>query len=97
MISIEEEITNLAFLTLEKRHLKRDMVNAVVYRLLGRKQSLGCDVKLTTSLTTSNHLGSLGDLDRSQVPVHLHTSSQLGNRHSFPFKRHFRACIANLK
>lgn len=30
MISIEEEITNLAFLTLEKRHLERDMVNAVV-------------------------------------------------------------------
>lgn len=65
------------------------MVNAVMFRLVVRKGSQGYGVKLVTSLTTSNHLGSLGDLDGSQAPVHLGTSSQLGNRHSFPLKRHF--------
>lgn len=65
------------------------MVNTVMRSLLVRKRSQGYDVKLVTSPTTSNHLGSLGDLDRSQVPVHLRMSSQLGNGHSFPLKWHF--------
>lgn len=61
-------------MTSEKKHLRRDMVNNVMFRLLGKKWSLGCDIKIATSLTTSNHLGSLGDLGRSQVFVYFHMS-----------------------
>lgn len=45
MISMQEETSNVALLTLEKRHLRRNIVNDIMYRLLGWQWSLQSYVK----------------------------------------------------